>query len=455
MIQALQEQLSDLPSFIHCLALLAMIDDYERLQGEDKYLARGVALALALAAFERPPRARRLCFASLRFASLTTLHTPAPPPPDDVADLYVYYALIGMGSTSPHLRAAGISILAALVEAAPALVVEHLPRLVELRDDPWWQVQSANVQVTSGVLWHLREYVPAPGKAPPTAPAAARAAAAIANAETVMIAAMGGGHGASAPVTRVFVGYAARLLSFYPSLRPLYVQAVLALPTEARERLLGVSEVGEFIAPESDVLPLLGAMGQRVAVPSAAGVLPAAAVVDAVCEAVLTADLQHLETAHFQLLLAAVVSSELEPITGHLPGAFVRLANTLRDHFFVGLCNAQCCPAAIALLTLLVARLPAGGGGGTDLLSASTLQGSLMLLHAPPTGAPEPSLQIAVAGFLRGAAMLSDTASDAVRELITVWSVRYPALYAASPLRQMNEELFITQVSESPPPPVE
>jgi hypothetical protein len=343
-----------------------------------------------------------------------------------------------MGSTSPHLRAAGVSILATLVEPAPALVVDHLPRLAELREDTWWQVAAANIQVASGVLWHLREYVSPPDDAAP-ASAAARATAAIADAESILVTIIG--RGASAPVIRVFVGCAARLLGAYPSLRPLYVDAVLALPADAREVLLGVSEAGDFLPTEKDILPLMGPSGQQIAVPSAAGALPAGAVVDAVCEAVLVADLQHLEVAHFQLLLAAVVSAELEPATGYLPPVFSRLANSLRDHFFVGLCNASCCSAAIALLSLLVARLPAGDGGGTDLLSAPTLQGSLMLIHAPPGGTPEPELQVAVAGFLRDAAMLSEAAADAVRELLSAWSVRYPALYAESPLREINEYL--------------
>ena len=345
-----------------------------------------------------------------------------------------------MGSPSPHLRAAGVSILAALVGPAPALVVSTLPRLVELRHDAWWQVAVANVSVAAGMLWHLREYV-TPGDAPTDA--SERAAAAIGSAEQILLGVMGAGRGASAATTRMFVSRTARLLPFFPALRGPFLDAVLALAPDAREALLGVSAAGEFVGAGGgeDVLPLLGPSGQRIAVPAVGGALPAATVVAMVCEAVLAADLQHLELAHLQLLLAAALSAELDAATGHLPPAFAALANALRDHIFVGLCDALCCPAALALLALLVTRLPAGGGGGIDLLAAPTLQGSLMLLHAPPSGAPEPALQADVANFLRDAGAISPEAAAAVRDLLAAWASRYPALFADSPLRAVAEEL--------------
>lgn len=58
-------------------------------------------------------------------------------------DLYSYYAVIGLGSPSPQLRAASLSILHSLSVAAPGVVLGLLPRLLELRDDTWWEVRAA------------------------------------------------------------------------------------------------------------------------------------------------------------------------------------------------------------------------------------------------------------------------------------------------------------------------
>lgn len=346
--------------------------------------------------------------------------------------------MIGMGSSSPHLRAASVMILAALVDAAPALVVGLLPRLVDLRHDPWWQVAVANVSVAAGVLWHLREYAGSDAAA-----AGTPAGAAIASAESVLTGVMGDGRGAGVAVTRVFVSTCARLLTAFPVLRPIFLNAVLELPEDAREAALGVNSCGEIVdaADGDDVLALLGPSGQRISVPACATALPPDAVIATVCDAVLASSLQHLDEGHFSLLLTAALTADLDPRTGHLPPVFSKLANALRDHIFVGLCDPMCCAGALTLLSLLVSRLPSGGGGGLDLLSAPTLQGSLMLLHAPPSGAADPALANAVADFLASTAASSAAAAAAVDELLTAWATRYPALFAESPLRRVSEEL--------------
>ena len=346
--------------------------------------------------------------------------------------------MIGMSSSSPHLRAASVMILAALVDAAPALVVGLLPRLVDLRNDPWWQVAVANVTVAAGVLWHLRDYVGTDAAA-----SGSPAGAAIASAENILLGVMEDGKGAGVAVTRVFVSNSARLLTAFPVLRPVFLNAVLALPDDAREAALGVSSAGEIVQTldGDDVLALLGPSGQRISVPPCATVLPPEAVIATVCDAVLASSLQHLDEGHFSLLLTAALTADLDSRSGHLPPIFVKLANSLRDHIFVGLCDPICCAGALTLLSLLVSRLPSGGGGGLDLLSAPTLQGSLMLLHAPPSGAADPALANAVADFLASTAASSPTAAAAVDELLSAWATRYPALFAESPLRRVSEEL--------------
>ena len=53
---------------------------------------------------------------------------------------YVYYAVIAFGMPSARLRASALSMLLPIAAASRTLVVQMLPRLDVLADDPWWEV---------------------------------------------------------------------------------------------------------------------------------------------------------------------------------------------------------------------------------------------------------------------------------------------------------------------------
>jgi hypothetical protein len=364
-----------------------------------------------------------------------------------------------MSSPSPHLRAAGVSILAVLVHPAPGLVVPLLPRLLELRSETWWQVSLFAVQVACGLLAQLAAAAGAEAEGGGGGGGGgAQWAPAVADALSILQDTLAGARGPPSPmVLQAFVAHGARLAGHYEAVRALLLGALLALPPAAREAALLVTPSGEFLPPGEEALPLLGPSGQTLAVASVGDALPAAAMLDAVAAHVGGESLSYLEMGHFQVLLAAArsaLSAEVAAAPAPAPGApapavqlppefaaLARPAPGLRDYVMVGLCDPGCGSAALALLRLLILFLPSGSGGGLDLLAANTMLGSVYLLHCPNTGEPSAEQKAATTAFLREIAGTSEEHARAVRAFLVEWAGRYPQAMPDSPLRGLLEAL--------------
>ncbi|CAK9071737.1 Spermatogenesis-associated protein 4 (Testis and spermatogenesis cell-related protein 2) (Testis spermatocyte apoptosis-related gene 2 protein) [Durusdinium trenchii] len=74
-----------------------------------------------------------------------------------LTDLYEYYASIGLAHASPNVRAAGLAMVAALVQHDVALVGRMLPPMRALVCDPWWEVQAQLVVVAAKIADQLEE----------------------------------------------------------------------------------------------------------------------------------------------------------------------------------------------------------------------------------------------------------------------------------------------------------
>jgi hypothetical protein len=350
-----------------------------------------------------------------------------------------------------------VSILAVLVHVAPVLVIPLLPRLLELRHEAWWQVSLYSVQVACGLLVQLAAASGAEGGGG-EGEGGEGWAPSVAAALTILQDIVAGARGPPSPlVLQTFVAHGARLAGHYEAVRPLLLGALLALPPAAREAALMVTPGGDFLSPREDVLPLAGPSGQHIPVASVGDVLPFSALVAAVGAAVAAEGLNYLEIGHFQLLLAcarSALSAEAaaappagagEPAPAlELPPEFAALARPspgLRNYVLVGVCDPVCGAAALALLRLLIVFLPAGSGGGLDLLAANTMLGSVYLLHCPDKGEPSAEQKEALTAFLRDVASTSEEHARAVKAFLVEWAGRYPQAMADSPLRALLEGL--------------
>ncbi len=96
-------------------------------------------------------------------------------------------------------------------------------------------------------------------------------------------------------VLRVGVAYISKSLQYYPALVTPFLEALLALPSDIRLRLLTSS------GPK-DELPVCGVSGGKYVLPCVAADWPAGVVLSALAALVLQQKLENLEQEHFEVL---------------------------------------------------------------------------------------------------------------------------------------------------------
>lgn len=347
-IRSLQRSLDDLPAFLHCLTVLIFLED----------------------SFD-----------------------------DDLLDLYLYYTLIGMGMSSPPLRAACVAMLSVIAAHNPDVGPGVVDRLVKLRDDSWWEVRAQLIIVSAALLQRMTPVTEAD---------------AVKSLVELVVSLM---QPSAGPLQlRVAVAYISPLVRTHNALMQPFIAAALALPSAERMKLL------DRAAPR-DQLPVWGVSGGKYRLPCAAASWPADAVCRALTAHITAASLEHLDVEHYELLLAL-----LRPATG--PGIAKTVAlsapgageafKALQNHLFVGLCDVECCSLAIDVLEAFIEA-----GLGADVVAAPPLEGTLVLLHRLPPGEFEAQCQAMVASFLRAVAARGDAFEAQVKSQLSKFKASY------------------------------
>jgi hypothetical protein len=101
-LRSLQHALSDLPTFISCLAVLIQLET--------------------------------------EFAT------------KDLLDVYLYYCVMGLNMSAPALRASSVSMLSVVARHAPEQVVSMLGKLSLMQADTWWEVHAQLLVVCASLL---------------------------------------------------------------------------------------------------------------------------------------------------------------------------------------------------------------------------------------------------------------------------------------------------------------
>eukprot|EP01038_Epipyxis_sp_PR26KG_P010620 gene10620-14262_t len=77
---------------------------------------------------------------------------------DLLLDLYSYYATIGLGMSSPKIRAGSIAMLCALLPHGEAVVASTLPQLAKnCRNENWWEIHANSIRLCGLYLNILRD----------------------------------------------------------------------------------------------------------------------------------------------------------------------------------------------------------------------------------------------------------------------------------------------------------
>jgi hypothetical protein len=252
----------------------------------------------------------------------------------------------------------------------------------------------------------------------------------------------------SIAVQRIFVAHIAGVLSSFPSLGPLFIDAVAALPADAREHLLAVTTRGTAASVVPDILPLRGPSSRVYELPCIGRSLSYSTVLNALRKVKEERNLQRFEQPHLQLMLACVYSADAlqtnDKVSGNnnnssasssiLPNEFGPAVASLQTLFFVALCDSECFPLALELLRQFVLRLR----DGITILSDAYLQGTLVMLHSDSS---DTAPRNALAAFLADVATRGPRSARAVSDLISAWASRNPNLYTNSPLKAIKDSI--------------
>lgn len=369
---------------------------------------------------------------SVFLGALSVLVFLEPDMDDTLLDLYLYYATLAIAEPAPSLRAAGVSTLAVLTDVAPHAVAPLLQRLYGLTYDTWWETKAQLAVLAASMLCQPRTDDAAPD-------VGSISLADAATAGKIAAAVLRGPQCTS--VARVAVAYLAPALQGNPALGQPWLRALLALPRAARAELLALHAT-------PGVLPLNSVSGGQYRLPPLRPAWDVSVVAAALLAVVHNDQLQHLDEAHVDVLLALVgaplareTQVDPRPATAQLDSDVLSAVQGLQDHVFVGLCDSSSVNASITILSHVLSRC--SSEYGVELLKASTLAGSLLLLHRPPTGnPPDVRAQQAVAEWLQGLVNAVPYFAEAVKSMLAAFLQRYPGvLTLSSPVSAVAQKL--------------
>lgn len=331
-------------------------------------------------------------------------------------DLYLYYCMIGMGMSSPSIRAASVGMLAVILAAKPDMGRRMLDHVAALQDDSWWETR-AQVLVVCGTLLREVEEGDADGL---SSRAQAIASAVLAS--------------ASPPVARVGLAYLAPVLEAHPDLERPFLGALLALPGSVRENLL---LAGEAAAPDALVDSGAASAFHLQPLPDT---WPPLAIAQGLASIVAEDNLQNLEAEHFDVLVAALRGA---PFGGGAPGdtqPWLDLFDQLKGFVVVALCDPVCAEQAISVLRTFTFNTERGA----DVLEANVRQssvlGSLIIMH---DGSDDDLCRSLAREFLSEVASQGGDFADAVRDLLARFRDTKPDKYASSPLKAVGDDVGV------------
>lgn len=273
----------------------------------------------------------------------------------DLLDIYQYYCRIGMGLSSPSLRAASLGMLAVLAENSPDAAARDVTRLAALRLDPWWEVQ-AQVAVVCSVLMSVL------GPEDATAQAAARvcadllaagpppAASRVAVAHLAKVRQLcAAGRGTLQQGQELTLMVLLQTVSSFPALAEPFVSVLLSLPAGARDSLLRMDGGG------AEKVPVVRGAALSYSLAPLPSQWDGAQIGQALARLVVSQGLEHLDVEHFQVLATAIDSSSVAD-------GWLETFETLKNFIYVAICDGDIATTALQILRTFALESPLGPG---------------------------------------------------------------------------------------------
>ncbi|KAJ1482496.1 hypothetical protein T484DRAFT_1952072 [Baffinella frigidus] len=314
---------------------------------------------------------------------------------EDLLDLYIYYAMTGLGHQSASLRASALSMLVLVAEQSPLLVMPMLEKLEAMRDDGWWEVSAQLLRVCAALL--AQEDL-SPREA---------------ECETVRNLARDVLRASQSPLVRkIGVSCLAPCLKRHGgALMEDYVAALQALNERDFSAVMATDHHHQILGNSLSHMPII----------SPIHALPPLLVAETLARKIEESQLENLENEHVHVLLE-VLAVPFDAQDEATCAGWLAVFKKLELHVYVALADQELADNIVAVLHRWITYFPPKSAESHDVLATfSTLAKSLKLVFNPENNPNDPAPDVckrAAFGLVRHLRNSGDVYTAAVEKAL-------------------------------------
>uniref|UniRef100_A0A7S0W760 Spermatogenesis-associated protein 4 n=1 Tax=Hemiselmis tepida TaxID=464990 RepID=A0A7S0W760_9CRYP len=280
---------------------------------------------------------------------------------EDLLDLYIYYAMTGLGHQSATLRASALSMVVLVVRQSHLLVMPMLDKLEAMKDDGWWEVSAQLLRVCAQLLQVLLPQDEQCGR--------------VCDLVTEIV------ENTYSPLVRkMAVSCLAPVLSKYTSLEAIYHKALDQLSEKDFSTVMAAPDPSamELGDPQQQVL---GNSLAHMPITSPLNFLDPLLVVQSLSDKIRQSNLENLEPEHVHILLG-VLEMQFEP---EQADQWYEVLKDLELHVYVALADDELCTTIVSVLHRWITYI-----GQNAISTFETLGKALKLVFSPDGGQATP-----------------------------------------------------------------
>lgn len=328
---------------------------------------------------------------------------------EPLIDMYLYYSIMGLGNSSPYIRAASISMISVLASKNFESVVELLPQLMNLgEEDKFWEVQAQLLIAAASILTEVGEWIDYPGIVE----------------KVLSIISSCFSERANLNVRKIGLSVLACHIKNANSLENLFLSVLQGLTSTDRGCILGLED-GELS------IPLLGPSNGLFIVDIIPNGWESSEITQIISQEIKTKNLETLENSQVQIIASCVKNST------SLGQQFVEYFENIKDYIYVALCDAENCNQAIEILKCYMYK----SSLQESILTESQFKSILNLLY-PKSEEGDATCQNLLENFLIECIKGGGNHAVAVEEIYTTLSTAESEQYGSTTLVQRLSEII-------------
>jgi hypothetical protein len=338
---------------------------------------------------------------------------------EELHDVYIYYALMGLESSSPFIRTSALAIFSQLATLNTLPILNIVSQLAALAEDDWWEVKAQVLQC-AGTLLSIVD--------PDSDELTVRESIQILR--EIVIQTFKPTQNKT--VLRVSLVYLAPALNKHPDLSELYTNSLLAVSDEARHALLEVPPESESATIMEEGVFVLGTSTQRYKMGGLPLLWNSISIATSLATIVKKQALENLEESHIDILKSCMGEDM------NKPDEWKFIFETLKDYLFVGLCDPDICNNVAWIIQKL-----ATDENCIDFVIASSKETFVKALNLLFSSVSDEECMNVTVQLMRS--IYKDYNNEMLREYVKIvlqsFKDKYPELYSHTPLPSLAEEL--------------